>query len=303
MFRRSTSALNIFRPSRIAAIPPITWSLRQQEYFENITKDDGIVQSFRDEFGNPPRSQEMINKYGRLGEFSNPAFAKIDTSKEVVLNTYPEGTPYSRIECQHGSTDLTTWAGSMFDEEFFRANILKPKPTLENEDRARVLDYILNSTLIGFTALGTRYAIAPIWWMGQPKMTLVFESNVEVEIGPMDDKECKTIVWRGKPVFLYKRSDAQRKTLQDTPLSALKDPQADLDRFPTKNEFAVVIGICTHLGCVPSPNEGIYMGFFCPCHGSHYDASGRIRQGPAPLNLEIPPHKWLDENTIFLGKM
>lgn len=301
MFRRNVGALNLFRGTRVAY--PSQLVLKQYEFYENITKDDKVVQSYMDEFGSPPRSQEMTNKYGRYGEFSNPAFAKVDTSKEVVLNSYPEGTPYSRIECQHGSTDMTTWAASMFDEEFFRKNILKPKPTLETEDRARVLDYVLNSSLIGLTALGIRYTIAPVWWMGQPKMTLVFESNVEVEIGPMDDKECRTVVWRGKPVFLYKRSDFQRKQLEEVPLSALKDPQADKERFPVKNEYAVVIGICTHLGCVPAPNEGIYMGFFCPCHGSHYDASGRIRQGPAPLNLEIPPHKWLDDSTIFLGKM
>lgn len=300
MLRRSATSLNLFRATPVASIGVV---LRQYEFYENITKDDGLVQSLKDEFGSPPRSQEMTTRFGRYGQFSNPAFAKVDTSKEIVLNSYPDGTPYSRIECQHGN-DMTTWSGSMFDEEFFRKNILKPKNAyLDNEDRNRVMDYVLNSTLIGFTALGIRYTICPFWWMGQPKMTLVFESNVEVEVGPMDAKECRTIVWRGKPVFLYKRSEFQRKQLDETPLSALKDPQTDKDRFPIKNEFAVVIGICTHLGCVPAPNEGIYMGFFCPCHGSHYDASGRIRQGPAPLNLEVPPMKWLDDNTLFLGKM
>jgi len=274
--------------------------VKQFEFRETITKDDRPVSSFGDEFGAPPRSQEMINKYGRYGEFSNPAFTKVDTTKEVVLNSYPEGDVYGRIENYH--PDPTKFSACQYDEEFFRKHILKPKASLDNEDRARVMDYGLNATMIMFTVLAIRYSLAPVWWMGQPRMTLVFESNIEIEIGPMDDKECKTIVWRGKPVFLYKRSAMQMNQLKETPLSALKDPQTDEQRFPEKRDYALVIGICTHLGCIPAPNEGLYMGFFCPCHGSHYDASGRIRQGPAPLNLEIPPHKWLDENTLFLGK-
>ena len=143
--------------------------------------------------------------------------------------------------------------------------------------------------------------IAPLWWVGQPRLTLVNESNVEVEIGEMEDKECKTIVWRGKPVYVYARSEGQMKTLSETPMSALKHPETDESRFPNNRRYAVVIAICTHLGCIPSANEGAFGGFFCPCHGSHYDASARIRVGPAPLNLEIPPHRWIDEGTVYLG--
>lgn len=298
MLRRTQVPMSLFSATRIAR--PSVLIMKQLEMRETITQDDRCVNSIGDEFGAPAKSQEMINKYGRYGEYSNPAFTKVDTGKEVVLNTYPEGHTYGRLENHY--PDPTKYNCNLYDEEFFRTKILKPKAALEIEDRARLGDYMLNSAIVASFVLAARYILAPLWWMGQPRMTLVFESNIEVEIGEMDDKMCKTIVWRGKPVFLYKRSELQKKQMADTPLNVLKDPETDAQRFPEMSDYALVIGICTHLGCVPSPNEGIYMGFFCPCHGSHYDVSGRIRQGPAPLNLEIPPHRWIDEGTIFLGK-
>lgn len=298
MLRRTYLSQQAFRPTATNRFS--LFLIKQLEFRECITKDDRVIGSFHDEFMAPAKNQEMVNKYGRYAEYSNPAFAKVDTTKEIVLNTYPDGTPYSRLEVHY--PDLQKYHANRYDEEFFRKKILKDKPTIETEERARILDWALNTTMITLTALGVRYALAPVWWIGQPRMTMVFESNIEVEIGQMEERECKTIVWRGKPVFLYRRSAAQMAQLAEVPNSALKDPQTDKERFPDNSAYAVVIGICTHLGCVPQPNEGIFMGFFCPCHGSHYDASGRIRQGPAPLNLEIPPHRWIDEGTIFLGK-
>lgn len=295
MLRKSTSSL--FRSTPLCR--PSMLVMKQFEMRDPITKDDRVVNSPGDEFGAPPRSQEMVNKYGRMAEFSNPAYTKVDTSKEVVLNTYPEGDAYGRIE---NHVDIKTYSACQYDEEFFRKNILKPKKPVDQEDRARTLDLVLNSCLAGLVLIAVRYMVAPMWWIGQPRMTLVFESNIEVEIGQMDDKECKTIAWRGKPVYLYKRSANQLKQMADVSTSSLKDPQTDQERFGDKIDYCVVLGICTHLGCIPIPNEGMYLGFFCPCHGSHYDASGRIRVGPAPLNLEIPPHNWIDDQTIFLGK-
>ncbi|KOB68419.1 Cytochrome b-c1 complex subunit Rieske, mitochondrial [Operophtera brumata] len=81
---------------------------------------------------------------------------------------------------------------------------------------------------------------------------------------------------------------------------SLRDPETDYERA-TNPEWLVVIGVCTHLGCVPVANAGDFGGYYCPCHGSHYDASGRIRKGPAPLNLEVPPHSFVDENMLIVG--
>lgn len=108
-----------------------------------------------------------------------------------------------------------------------------------------------------------------------------------------------TVKWRGKPVFIRHRTDEEVAKEAAVPVSSLKDPQADSDRA-TDPKWLVVLGICTHLGCVPISGAGDYGGWFCPCHGSHYDASGRIRKGPAPLNLEIPPYK-LNDGKLIVG--
>lgn len=278
---------------------PMNIVLAQLELTRTLTENDKVITSPADEFLKPTQHQDMKDKYGQYAKYSNPAFAQVDTSSEVVLNTYPEGTSYGLIQNQF--PDMKQWSGSWIDEKFFRENILKPRVPEDQEDMARTKDYILNASIFGVFLMVMRYIIAPVWWSGQPKMTMVAESNIEAEIGVLEKKECKTIVWRGKPIYVYRRDEKQLADVKGTPMSALKHPEEDEKRFPVNNEYAVVIAICTHLGCIPIPNEGIFNGFFCPCHGSHYDASGRIRQGPAPLNLELPPMRWIDDNTIYLG--
>eukprot|EP00758_Cryptobia_borreli_P007933 Tbor_TRINITY_DN5343_c3_g3::TRINITY_DN5343_c3_g3_i2::g.4524::m.4524/K00411/UQCRFS1, RIP1, petA; ubiquinol-cytochrome c reductase iron-sulfur subunit len=272
---------------------------KQLELSNPLTTKDKHVSSWSDEFLKPPVSKEMETKHGRYAKYSDPSLCDVDTTSEVILNTYPEGTKHGRIEV---NTPLNEFDACMWDEKFFRKNILKPKLPDSQVDRARVTDYMLNSVIFGFVVYMMRYALLPLWYVGQPRMSMVALMNIEAEIGKLDDKECKTVVWRGKPIFVYKRSERQMREMKEVPMSALKHPETDEERFTGKMDHAVVIAICTHLGCIPIPNEGLWGGFFCPCHGSHYDASGRIRQGPAPLNLEIPPYKWVSEDSIYLGK-
>ena len=109
-----------------------------------------------------------------------------------------------------------------------------------------------------------------------------------------------TVLWRGKPIFIRRRTKKEIIEAASVDLKDLKDPEKDSDR--AKNpEWLVMVGVCTHLGCVPLGNKGEYKAWFCPCHGSHYDTSGRIRKGPAPTNLEIPKYKFIDNNTIKIG--
>ena len=114
-----------------------------------------------------------------------------------------------------------------------------------------------------------------------------------------------TLKWRGKPVFIRHRTKTEiDEALRDDELD-MRDPQVDSDRVQ-KPEYLVVLGVCTHLGCVPLGQKvgevrGEYDGWFCPCHGSHYDSSGRIRKGPAPTNLEIPPYSFLSDDVIKIG--
>jgi len=126
-------------------------------------------------------------------------------------------------------------------------------------------------------------------------------AQTEVDIGNIEAGSSVTVKWRGKPVFVRHRNDEEIAKAVKVPMSALKDPQADADRVKI-DEWLVVLGVCTHLGCVPINGAGDFGGYFCPCHGSHYDTSGRIRKGPAPANLEIPPYDIdLDGGKLVVG--
>ena len=140
-----------------------------------------------------------------------------------------------------------------------------------------------------------------------PARDVLALSSVDVDLAPIVEGQAITIVWRGKPVFVRSRTAEEIKTAEDTPLSALIDPEKDSARVKAGHEkWLVAIGICTHLGCVPLGNKptdprGEYGGWFCPCHGSQYDVSGRVRHGPAPYNLPVPPYAFASDTKIKIG--
>lgn len=125
-------------------------------------------------------------------------------------------------------------------------------------------------------------------------------SSLEVDLAGIEEGNTITVKWRGKPVFIQHRTAAQIDVASSVALSDLKDPQKDADRV-VDPKYLIVIGVCTHLGCVPIAGAGNYQGWFCPCHGSHYDGSGRIREGPAPYNLEVPEYKFVDGGKVLIG--
>jgi len=125
-------------------------------------------------------------------------------------------------------------------------------------------------------------------------------AKIEVKLADIPEGKNVTFKWRGKPLFIRHRTPAEIDAEVNVDVSSLRDPQHDTERCQ-RPEWLVLLGVCTHLGCVPIANSGDYGGYYCPCHGSHYDSSGRIRKGPAPLNLEIPIHTFADENTLVVG--
>lgn len=125
-------------------------------------------------------------------------------------------------------------------------------------------------------------------------------ASLEVDLSAVQEGQTITVKWRGKPVFIRHRTPGEISTAQSVDVTSLRDPQGDAERAQ-KPEWLVVLGVCTHLGCVPISNAGDYQGWFCPCHGSHYDVSGRIRKGPAPLNLEVPEYTFLEDNKVMIG--
>ena len=136
-------------------------------------------------------------------------------------------------------------------------------------------------------------------------------SSIEVNIAPIQVGQAVTVKWRGKPVFIRHRTEKEIKEAEAVKLSELPDPETDNARVTdtakkVRPEWLILVGVCTHLGCVPLGNKpgdkkGDYDGWFCPCHGSQYDSSGRIRKGPAPRNLAVPEYLFATDTLVKIG--
>lgn len=143
-------------------------------------------------------------------------------------------------------------------------------------------------------------AVWPFIAQMNPDASTLALSSTEVDIAAIPEGQIVTIKWRGKPVFVRHRTKKEIQEAEAVPMAQLPDPQTDQSRVK-KPEWLVVVGVCTHLGCIPLGHQGKYDGWFCPCHGSDYDTSGRIRQGPAPRNLEVPEYAFLSDTKIKIG--
>ena len=160
-----------------------------------------------------------------------------------------------------------------------------------------------------FGTVGVAAAIWPLIDQMNPARDVLAVRTTEVDLAPIAVGQRVTVMWQGKPTFIVHRTPEQIEAARSVDLEALPDPQADAERAK-RAEWLVLVGICTHLGCIPlgqKPNDASikevkeFGGWFCPCHGSVYDASGRIRRGPAPRNLEVPPYEFLDNNVLRIG--
>ena len=160
-----------------------------------------------------------------------------------------------------------------------------------------------------FVATGAVAAVgaaATVWplvsQMNPDASTIAAGAPIEVDLAPIAVGQDIKVFWRGKPIYISHRTKKQIEAAQNVQVSSLPDPQPDSARVKAgHDQWLVVIGICTHLGCIPIAHEGAYDGFFCPCHGSVYDTSGRIRQGPAPSNLAVPPYTFVSDTKIQIG--
>jgi ubiquinol-cytochrome c reductase iron-sulfur subunit len=161
---------------------------------------------------------------------------------------------------------------------------------------------LLSNSLIVF---GTAAVAWPVISSMNPSQDVLALSSTEVDLSQIEVGQAITVKWRGKPVFIRHRTPQEIKSAEDVDLGNLRDPQPDKDRVK-KPEWLILVGVCTHLGCVPQgqkPSEprGQFGGWFCPCHGSEYDTSGRIRRGPAPINLEVPQYTFESDTLVKIG--
>ena len=152
---------------------------------------------------------------------------------------------------------------------------------------------------------GAAVAVWPFIDQANPAADVLALASIEVDLSGVPVGHAITVRWRGKPVFIRHRTPDEIAEAQKVDVGTLRDPQADSARVQ-KPEWLVMVGVCTHLGCIPlgqkdTDPHGEFDGWFCPCHGSQYDSSGRIRKGPAPQNLEVPQYAFIDANRIRIG--
>ena len=153
-------------------------------------------------------------------------------------------------------------------------------------------------------AIGAAAALVPlIAQMNPDASTIAAGAPIEVDLGPIAEGQVIKVFWRGKPIFINHRTKKQIEEAQNVNVASLPDPQPDSARVKAGHtQFQVLIGICTHLGCIPIAHQGQYDGYFCPCHGSMFDAVGRVTRGPAPINLPLPPYAFQGDAKVRIGE-
>jgi ubiquinol-cytochrome c reductase iron-sulfur subunit len=170
---------------------------------------------------------------------------------------------------------------------------------MSDEKKPERRDFLFTASY-AIGAVGIGAAVWPLVDQMNPDASVKALASTEVDISSVELGKSITVLWRGKPVFIKRRTQEEIAEARAVKLDVLKHPEKDEDR--AKNpEWLVMLGVCTHLGCVPLADKGEYNGWFCPCHGSHYDTSGRIRKGPAPQNMEIPKYEFVNSNIIKIG--
>jgi ubiquinol-cytochrome c reductase iron-sulfur subunit len=165
-------------------------------------------------------------------------------------------------------------------------------------------DFLIWST-VAVGAAGTALAVWPFIDQMNPAADTLALASTEVDVSQIAVGQSITVIWRGKPVFVRHRTAEEISQAESVPLSDLPDPESD-DARVKKPEWLIMVGVCTHLGCIPlgqksGEPKGDFGGWFCPCHGSHYDTSGRIRKGPAPNNLPVPGYEFTSDTTVLIG--
>ena len=170
---------------------------------------------------------------------------------------------------------------------------------MEEDKKTNRWDFIFTASY-ALGAVGVGAVVWPLIDQMNPDASVKALASTEVDVSGVEKGQSITVLWRGKPVFIRRRTEEEIAKAKDVKLEDLPHPETDEER--AKNpEWLVMLGVCTHLGCVPLGDKGEYGGWFCPCHGSHYDTSGRIRKGPAPTNMEVPKYEFVNSNTIKIG--
>ncbi|KAJ7225882.1 Rieske [2Fe-2S] iron-sulfur domain-containing protein [Mycena pura] len=215
------------------------------------------------------------------------------TSSGLVSKTFTTLSPTtpSSVRFMH-TTPAVKDAPEVPDFSHYRAN---------DNDNNRALSYFMVGTMGLVSASAAKSTVTEFLKSMSASADVLALAKVELELASIPEGKNVVIKWRGKPVFIRHRTQAEIDEARDVKWQSLRDPESD-DARVKKPEWLIMLGVCTHLGCVPIGESGDYGGWFCPCHGSHYDISGRVRKGPAPLNLEIPAYEFNEaEGKVIIG--
>jgi len=202
----------------------------------------------------------------------------------------------SQVRCLHaGNMDVP-------DFSYYRRSAVKDSSAKSNDsaDDRKGFSYLMAGGMGLAGAYGGKSLVNQFissWSASQDVLAL---AKIEIKLGDIPEGKNMTFKWRGKPLFIRHRTAQEIEECVAVDPATLRDPQHDSERVKDA-EWLVILGVCTHLGCVPIANAGEFGGYYCPCHGSHYDASGRIRKGPAPLNLEVPFYEFPEEGLLVVG--
>ncbi|KAK9354153.1 Rieske [2Fe-2S] iron-sulfur domain-containing protein [Lipomyces doorenjongii] len=217
----------------------------------------------------------------------------------------------SRLGCSAVARRASRSVAS-FDQKRFASNFYTTDNTYKvpdfshytkdgkGDDNSRVYSYFMIGSLGLLSAAGAKATVQDFLSNMAASADVLALAKVEVDLASIPEGKNVIIKWRGKPVFIRHRTPHEIDEARAVDIKTLRDPQSDEDRVQ-KAEWLVMLGVCTHLGCVPIGESGDFGGWFCPCHGSHYDISGRIRKGPAPLNLEVPEYEFSSEESLTIG--
>merc|ERR1719436_541596 len=222
---------------------------------------------------------------------------KLATQASKQLITKPSPVVLSQANVRHLHSDM-----EVPDFTYYRKNSTKDSSAKSQDTAGSRMAYsYLMSGALGVTgAYAATSTVNQLLGSLSASADVLAMAKIEINLADIPEGKAMTFKWRGKPLFIRHRTAEEIATEQAVDVATLRDPEHDNDRVQ-KTDYLVVIGVCTHLGCVPIANAGDFGGYYCPCHGSHYDSSGRIRKGPAPLNLEVPPYEFPEENLLVVG--
>jgi len=216
-------------------------------------------------------------------------------SKQAIAKPYPVALGSASVRNVHSDMEVP-------DFSYYRRSSTKDASakTQETQGARNGFSYIMSGALAVTGAYAATSTVNGLLGSLSASADVLAMAKIEINLADIPEGKAMTFKWRGKPLFIRHRTAEEIATEQAVDLATLRDPQHDNERAQ-KPEYLVVLGVCTHLGCVPIANAGDWGGYYCPCHGSHYDASGRIRKGPAPLNLEVPFYEFPEENLLVVG--